>query len=243
MSSRFSQGLKTLGADAPQKRGEAPQPRPVTVPEPQHDPEGQGGYMAPSRRGKKAVTGSVYVPPHRRGATGGSDAGPSTSGSQSAQNTGSRDRYVHIRQLSKDTCAVACCLMALTTQMSGEPPTWTQLLDYMKDRGIYAEGRESSFGGLHYVFTRAKLRYDYVAHASWAEIKKATDAGAVAIIQVINILGGGGHVVVIDGVFGSGPDYTVDLRDPASSDGICDYKVSGYRIEKWTGAVYFVWPG
>lgn len=57
MSSRFSQGLKTLGADAPQKRTETPPPRPVNAPQPTHEPEAPGGYMAPSRRGKKAVTG------------------------------------------------------------------------------------------------------------------------------------------------------------------------------------------
>jgi hypothetical protein len=58
MSSRFSQGLKSLGADdAPPKRKETQQPRPVAVPEQPEAQDGQGGYMAPSRRGKKAVTG------------------------------------------------------------------------------------------------------------------------------------------------------------------------------------------
>ena len=65
MSSRFSQGLKTLGADDPTKTAEvAPKATPKThVPLPSDiDPS---GYTAPSRRGKKAITG-YYDPAVRQ---------------------------------------------------------------------------------------------------------------------------------------------------------------------------------
>lgn len=65
MTSRFSQGLKTLGADAP--RGQTAtqtQPRKdehsdtlASVAAAQEPPAGPGRYMAPSRQGKKAVAG------------------------------------------------------------------------------------------------------------------------------------------------------------------------------------------
>jgi hypothetical protein len=61
MTSRFSQGLKSLGANEARKRNGVPAPeKPATaaVPEPrsQEKPEALR-YTAPSRRGKKAVTG------------------------------------------------------------------------------------------------------------------------------------------------------------------------------------------
>jgi len=65
MTSRFSQGLKTLGADAPRGHtASQAEPRkdertdtPASVVAAQEPPAGQGSYMAPSRQGKKAVTG------------------------------------------------------------------------------------------------------------------------------------------------------------------------------------------
>lgn len=66
MSSRFSQGLKTLGAEARAK----PATREVVPdaparPEPVAEAPSQGGYTAPSRRGKKPVTG-YYDPAVRQ---------------------------------------------------------------------------------------------------------------------------------------------------------------------------------
>lgn len=59
MSSRFSQGLKSLGADEPKPRAAAPEAEPVATAPRRSDTQGQpdATYTAPSRRGKKAVTG------------------------------------------------------------------------------------------------------------------------------------------------------------------------------------------
>lgn len=67
MSSRFSQGLKKLGADTPAKQSAEAAETPVEVrAAPQAVTEaGQGGYTAPSRRGKKPVTG-YYDPAVRQ---------------------------------------------------------------------------------------------------------------------------------------------------------------------------------
>jgi hypothetical protein len=72
MTSRFSQGLKTLGIDEPKKVLARAEPKAVpqnattlpikTVPPPNLDPS---GYTAPSRRGKKAITG-YYDPAVRQ---------------------------------------------------------------------------------------------------------------------------------------------------------------------------------
>lgn len=64
MASRFSQGLKALGADEPRTRA-APAPQEATpereaqaaTPQPRQEPETPPRYTAPSRVGKKAVTG------------------------------------------------------------------------------------------------------------------------------------------------------------------------------------------
>ena len=72
MTSRFSQGLKILGTDEPKKASAKAEPQaapqnatilPIkTVPTPDLDPS---GYTAPSRRGKKAITG-YYDPAVRQ---------------------------------------------------------------------------------------------------------------------------------------------------------------------------------
>lgn len=70
MSSRFSQGLKTLGTDEPTKTAPA-KAAPKAAPEAIADPAplspdlDPSGYTAPSRRGKKAITG-YYDPAVRQ---------------------------------------------------------------------------------------------------------------------------------------------------------------------------------
>jgi len=72
MTSRFSQGLKTLGTDEPKKVSAKAEPKaapqnatPLPVkPVPPPDLE-SSGYTAPSRRGKKAITG-YYDPAVRQ---------------------------------------------------------------------------------------------------------------------------------------------------------------------------------
>lgn len=57
MASRFSQGLKTLGTDEPKPRSRVlPEPAPAPARLGADDPTALR-YTAPSRRGKKAVTG------------------------------------------------------------------------------------------------------------------------------------------------------------------------------------------
>lgn len=70
MSSRFSQGLKTLGTDEPTKKEPARvaskvAPEPVVQPGPLSPDLDPSGYTAPSRRGKKAITG-YYDPAVRQ---------------------------------------------------------------------------------------------------------------------------------------------------------------------------------
>ena len=72
MTSRFSQGLKTLGTDEPKKSSAKAEPQAApqnatplqvrTAPPPDLDPS---AYTAPSRRGKKAITG-YYDPAVRQ---------------------------------------------------------------------------------------------------------------------------------------------------------------------------------
>jgi hypothetical protein len=60
MASRFSQGLKSLGKDDPKPRkpsAPAAKPKPAIAPVETQEPPVAASYMAPSRRGKKAVTG------------------------------------------------------------------------------------------------------------------------------------------------------------------------------------------
>lgn len=60
MASRFSQGLKSLGKDDPKPRkasAPASQPKPVIAAVEVEEAPTATSYTAPSRRGKKAVTG------------------------------------------------------------------------------------------------------------------------------------------------------------------------------------------
>lgn len=67
MTSRFSQGLKSLGADEAEKPTALAQERSTLSTQPEADQESSdaGRYTAPSRRGKKAVTG-YYDPAVRQ---------------------------------------------------------------------------------------------------------------------------------------------------------------------------------
>ena len=60
MASRFSQGLNALGKDDPRPRKVsilASQPKPIIAEVEPVEPPAANSYTAPSRRGKKAVTG------------------------------------------------------------------------------------------------------------------------------------------------------------------------------------------
>ena len=67
MTSRFSQGLKTFGADEAERPTEPAQEHSTlsTQPGADHKPSDATRYTAPSRRGKKAVTG-YYDPAVRQ---------------------------------------------------------------------------------------------------------------------------------------------------------------------------------
>jgi len=70
MSSRFSQGLKTLGTDEPVRKEPAraepkAAPEPIVQSAPLSPDLDPSGYTAPSRRGKKAITG-YYDPAVRQ---------------------------------------------------------------------------------------------------------------------------------------------------------------------------------
>ena len=70
MTSRFSQGLKTLGTDepttkTPAKAASKTAPTPIIEAVPSSVDNDPSGYTAPSRRGKKAITG-YYDPAVRQ---------------------------------------------------------------------------------------------------------------------------------------------------------------------------------
>ena len=152
-----------------------------------------------------ARIGPVYVPPHRR--------------------------PTHIRQIGRDTCAVACCAMA-GDYLGCREFSWDELLDFMTDRGIYLPGRQSLFHALDRALIWLGLRCRMEEGVRVRDLPSILRRGAVVILEE------GGHVLI---VYSVNVDGTFVVGDPAMTRVSMQVRRDDYRLARGTGRVWIVW--
>ena len=139
---------------------------------------------------------------------------------------------IHIRQIGRDTCGVACCAMVGATLNCPTRFDWESLLDYMIERGVYLPGNQSLFHALDYPLSAyLGLRCRMHNSAGIAEIRRFLQAGSVIILEE------GGHVIVI---FSENADGTFVIGDPYMRKIEWEVPATDYRLTDATGRIWEV---